>query len=373
MALKQADEAFFDEDYARAQELYEVAAKLEPEREEALLRLAQTHIKLRNWVAAVATANDAIRVAPANPSAYMRKGVAAFNLDEFETALAAFLKAQQLRPDDANPSLKTWIRKCQAELDADSSASTTAPAPAAPAPAPAPMAEALGECSASESAPAPVQAAAAAVAAAPVPVQAVAAAAAAPAPAPAPTAPKVRHEWYQTPTHVIVEVFARGVKDQDLRVVFGERTLAVTLQLGEGREYALDFDLCGAVVPAESAWTIFAVKVEIRMKKQQPGPWAGLQASAIKSFKPGHPGTKKDWDKIARVEVADEKPEGDAALQSVFQQIFANGTPEQQRAMVKSFTESGGTVLSTNWAEVSKGDVKGSPPPGQVMHKWGDS
>jgi hypothetical protein len=30
--------------------------------------------------------------------------------------------------------------------------------------------------------------------------------------------------------------------------------------------------------------------------------------------------------------------------------------------MIKSFTESGGTVLSTNWEEVGKGPVKGSPP-----------
>lgn len=32
--------------------------------------------------------------------------------------------------------------------------------------------------------------------------------------------------------------------------------------------------------------------------------------------------------------------------------------------MMKSYIESGGTVLSTNWEEVSKGYVKGSPPKG---------
>ena len=49
-----------------------------------------------------------------------------------------------------------------------------------------------------------------------------------------------------------------------------------------------------------------------------------------------------------------------------------NGSEEQRRAMIKSFTESGGTVLSTNWDDVGKGQVKGQPPPGQEMRKWGD-
>ncbi len=30
-------------------------------------------------------------------------------------------------------------------------------------------------------------------------------------------------------------------------------------------------------------------------------------------------------------------------------------------------TESGGTVLSTNWTEVGKDKVKGSPPPGMAQ------
>ena len=38
--------------------------------------------------------------------------------------------------------------------------------------------------------------------------------------------------------------------------------------------------------------------------------------------------------------------------------------------MVKSFTESGGTVLSTNWQDVGKREVKGSPPKGLEMKSW---
>ena len=52
-----------------------------------------------------------------------------------------------------------------------------------------------------------------------------------------------------------------------------------------------------------------------------------------------------------------------------FKQIFANGDPKKRQAMIKSFQTSGGTVLSTDWDDVSKKDYEGkdrpSPPKGQ--------
>ena len=52
-----------------------------------------------------------------------------------------------------------------------------------------------------------------------------------------------------------------------------------------------------------------------------------------------------------------------------FQEIFKNADPEKRKAMMKSFQTSGGTVLSTDWGDVSKKDYEGkdrpSPPKGQ--------
>ena len=40
--------------------------------------------------------------------------------------------------------------------------------------------------------------------------------------------------------------------------------------------------------------------------------------------------------------------------------------------MMKSFQESNGTVLSTNWDEVGKKPVECTPPEGMVVKKWGE-
>jgi len=69
----------------------------------------------------------------------------------------------------------------------------------------------------------------------------------------------------------------------------------------------------------------------------------------------------RDWDAIdrtLRLEEENEKPQGDEALNKLFQQIYANANEDTRRAMIKSMQTSGGTVLSTNWDEVSKTDYE---------------
>lgn len=93
-------------------------------------------------------------------------------------------------------------------------------------------------------------------------------------------------------------------------------------------------ELWGAVVPAECAHNIISSKVEFKLKKAKTGQWSALESSTPVTVPTQHPGTKKNWEKLLK-EQPEEKPEGDAALQAVFQQIYANGSEEQRRAMIK--------------------------------------
>lgn len=53
---------------------------------------------------------------------------------------------------------------------------------------------------------------------------------------------------------------------------------------------------------------------------------------------------------------------GGDAVDSFFKKLYAGADPDTRRAMMKSFYESQGTALSTNWDEVGKETVAVVPP-----------
>lgn len=95
---------------------------------------------------------------------------------------------------------------------------------------------------------------------------------------------------------------------------------------------------------------------------------------------PARPKQHKNWEAVTTDILAKEKEKttnedpnagGDAALNSFFQNLYQGADEDSKRAMMKSFMESGGTTLSTNWDEVKKESVTVKPPDGSEWKKWG--
>ena len=121
--------------------------------------------------------------------------------------------------------------------------------------------------------------------------------------------------------------------------------------------------------------------------KHGPKDWDKLAADLTK--KPKKPkkkekeadgdGTKHehahDHDHDDEDEDEDEDPyisdDGGDPVNAFFKKLYKDATPDTRRAMMKSYQESNGTALSTNWAEVSKGTVETNPPDGMEAKQWG--
>jgi suppressor of G2 allele of SKP1 len=112
-----------------------------------------------------------------------------------------------------------------------------------------------------------------------------------------------------------------------------------------------------------------------------PPALANSAASPPTATKAGStlPQARKNWDSVTKNILESEKPKttaddpnvsGDSTLNEFFQNIFTNSDDDTKRAMMKSFQESGGTALSTNWDDVKKAPVPIKAPTGSEARKW---
>ena len=193
-----------------------------------------------------------------------------------------------------------------------------------------------------------------------------------------------RHEWYQTPSVVTLGVLVKKCPAEAVTVDFGEESIRVAIRaLGDKPEFALYLKLHGRVLPGESSFTVMSTRVEVCLAKATGTNWTTLERpqglptgtdevnappAAGEDLPRSYPSSSKsvkDWDCLENeLRKEEDKLEGDAALQKLFQDIYLKGNEETRRAMNKSFQESNGTVLSTNWGEVGSGQVDVKAPDG---------
>jgi suppressor of G2 allele of SKP1 len=286
-----------------------------------------------------------------------------FAKEEYSEAKTAFLKGKSLAADQFKYGF--WLRKCDAELVDEIDDETNVVSESKPLPK---QNRSNAETAKQTLVPDTPD------------IQSTLAASAKPS--------RFRHEWFQTDTFVNVDLFAKGIKPQNLKVSIAEQNLAITIQLDSGSEFLLDLDLADKIVVAESTYQLLSTKIEIKLKKSRVARWKTLETTGEDSvsvldarpegskINPAglYPSSRgaKNWDAIAK-EDEEEKLTGDHATNKLFKANYKDATEEQRRAMMKSYVESNGTVLSTNWEEVGAAEVKGSPPTGMEMKSWNDS
>ncbi|KAF5021763.1 hypothetical protein F66182_6213 [Fusarium sp. NRRL 66182] len=239
----------------------------------------------------------------------------------------------------------------------------------------------------------------------------------------------LRLQEFQTATSMSVSIFSKGVNKEKLQVQYKPRFVHLDSVIWpNGEEKPFSLDLWDEIDTEASTYRVTPNKVELSLKKKTPGMWyrlkaevadaapdaaAAEEAEKLKILKearkramdassgpvenkpleksapsakdkgkgpatsktanrraPAYPSSSrtgpKNWDIV--VEDVDSDDEKDTNV--FFKKLFKGATPEQQRAMMKSFTESNGTSLSTDWNDVKDRTVETVPPEGVEAKKW---
>ncbi|CCM06323.1 uncharacterized protein FIBRA_08575 [Fibroporia radiculosa] len=196
--------------------------------------------------------------------------------------------------------------------------------------------------------------------------------------------PVPRHDFYESDEKLTLSVYDKNADPALVSVKLGPRSLSY-----ENGDTKLALEpLKGQIDTAKSDFSVGKVKIEIRLVKAAPGRWGGLVGASPDVLAPspaqGAPEpaprrTQKNWDAVTATILdadkgasTDEDPNagGDAAVNGFFQKLYADADEDTRRAMLKSYQESGGTTLSTNWDEVGKAPVEVKPPEGSEWKKW---
>ncbi|NWZ80043.1 SGT1 protein, partial [Poecile atricapillus] len=305
------------------------ALEKNPDDAECYCQRAYAHILLQKYADAVADAKKSLELNPNNAVALLRKGLGEYHIKNYASALESFREGQRL--DNVDDTFTIWIKRCEETLNGKEKHVYLVRGLICPV---------LGSC--------------------------------------------VIYDWYQTESQVIVTIMIKNAQKDDVSVQFLERKMNASVRLPSGEDFNLKLDLLHSIVPEQSTFKVLSTKVEIKMKKPEAVRWEKLEGQGdspkLKQFTPDtqhlYPSSShytRNWDKLVveiKEEEKNEKLEGDAALNKLFQQIYSDGTDEVKRAMNKSFMESGGTVLSTNWSDVGKRKVEVNPPDDMEWKKF---
>lgn len=198
--------------------------------------------------------------------------------------------------------------------------------------------------------------------------------------------PNFKIDWFQSLDKITVTLFVKNIpKDDSLKIKYRKQSVSIEFPTASSSEFQYDIGpLFGDIKPEESTHQVFSTKLELSLAKAVESKWKELTrrsdeepAQEQKTTEPipksvlTYPNSArnaKDWSKLTLDDDEDESEKKDE--NSFFAELYKNADDDTKRAMMKSYVESNGTALSTNWGEVSKKTVETSPPDGLEAKKW---
>ncbi|GEQ66587.1 hypothetical protein JCM33374_g250 [Metschnikowia sp. JCM 33374] len=354
LLIKQGNQAEDTKDFVTAISKYTDALKENPEAFTPLVKRAQVYTKLKNYESAKADITKAFTVADKRGKmsdkaiCHFRLGLVNYAEKDFQASLVNFKKAKEL--NCPGNTLDIWIAKVERDIKKISSIIPAESTQKETHPEKDENTQSVSKRDNTSSSLDTIN-------------------------KQAPLKAKIRDEWYQSKDYVTITIFAKDIAKESVQVKFGTRSLSVTFPTSDSSEYNYDLDgLYGEILPEKSSYMVGTKKIEITLHKSVEGRWAALEgegpiAAPVTNSAPSglaYPSSSRkrvDWSNVKVDD--DEEDSGD-----FFSKLYKGVDEDTRRAMMKSYVESNGTILTTDWTEAKERTFKTTPPEGMQAKKW---
>lgn len=343
--IKHGDEAAEKKDFLSAISHYTAALKESPEAYLALIKRAALYTKLSSFDEAKGDITKAFVIAEKRgkrsdkATCHYRLGLVNFAQKDYEGAVVNFTRAQEYQSPE--PGLGIWLAKAERELK---KAGKVSEETATAKPALEPQQKSTLVDTINKNAPLKV---------------------------------KIRDDWYQNNETVTITIYAKNIAKETLSVEFAPRSVSVSFPSMDNSEYSYDMDpLFGTIDTNKSTYKVYSTKLEINLVKEHPGKWAKLEGDGTTNSVPvpqqtsrglAYPSSSKKAINWSNFQVQEDEDKGG---DDFFAKLYKDVDDDTRRAMMKSYVESNGTVLTTNWEEAKAKTFETSPPDGMEAHKW---
>ena len=185
----------------------------------------------------------------------------------------------------------------------------------------------------------------------------------------------VRFDWFDSGSTVEISIYVKRINENTVKTNITPTSLDLSFTDSENKSYHFQIpQLYDSINVNETSYKVYGTKLALNLVKNSKKLWTdikrleGEQDTELSLFPkdelsdqtksvayPTSSSKKIDWSKFEVDD--DEDAEGDGP-DAFFKKLYEGADENARRAMMKSFIESNGTTLSTDWGEVGNKPIE---------------
>lgn len=187
------------------------------------------------------------------------------------------------------------------------------------------------------------------------------------------TKQNMRFDWFDSGKKVELSIYIKNINSESVKYNITETSLNFTFTDSDSFDYEFKISKLFSNIKLNCEYKVFRTKLEIILFKDNEVSWTKLEKSesddsdlvnfkqipkdeAVPASYPSSSIKKVDWTNFKIDD--DDQEENNEDPDQFFKKLYDGADENAKRAMMKSFLESNGTSLSTDWSDVGSREVK---------------